>query len=86
MYSNVEILNLVFRGVEVKKSEIRLKSENLHPCTLSPWLVWTSYGLTPVLPVLGAPSTSTQDPTPLEPPRGPLIGGSSCRVSLLRNQ
>ena len=32
MYSNVEILNIVFRGVGVKKSEIRLKSENLHPC------------------------------------------------------
>ena len=29
---NVEISNIVFRGVEVKKSEIRLKSENLHPC------------------------------------------------------
>ena len=33
MYSKVEISNIVFRGVEVKKSEIRLKSENLHPCT-----------------------------------------------------
>ena len=32
MYSKVEISNIVFRGVEVKKSEIRLKSENLHPC------------------------------------------------------
>ena len=31
MYSKVEISNIVFRGVEVKKSEIRLKSENLHP-------------------------------------------------------
>ena len=33
MYSKVEISNIVVRGVEVKKSEIRLKSENLHPCT-----------------------------------------------------
>ena len=32
MYSKVEISNIVVRGVEVKKSEIRLKSENLHPC------------------------------------------------------
>ena len=31
MYSKVEISNIVFRGVEVKKSEIRLKSENLYP-------------------------------------------------------
>ena len=31
MYSKVEISNIVVRGVEVKKSEIRLKSENLHP-------------------------------------------------------
>ena len=28
MYSKVEISNIVVRGVEVKKSEIRLKSEN----------------------------------------------------------
>ena len=28
MYSKVDISNIVFRGVEVKKSEIRLKSEN----------------------------------------------------------
>ena len=33
MYSKVELSNIVVRGVEVKKSEIRLKSENLHPCT-----------------------------------------------------
>ena len=32
MYSKVEISNIVVRGVEVIKSEIRLKSENLHPC------------------------------------------------------
>ena len=32
MYSKVEISNIVVRGVKVKKSEIRLKSENLHPC------------------------------------------------------
>ena len=32
MYSKVEISNIVFRGVEVKKYEIRLKSENLQPC------------------------------------------------------
>ena len=30
--SKFEISNIVFRGVEVKNSEIRLKSENLHPC------------------------------------------------------
>ena len=35
MYSKVEISNIVFRGVEVKKSKIRLKSENLHPWTNS---------------------------------------------------
>ena len=33
MYSKIEISNIVFRGVEVKKCEIRLKSENLHPCS-----------------------------------------------------
>ena len=31
MYSKIEISIIVVRGVEVKKSEIRLKSENLHP-------------------------------------------------------
>ena len=34
MYSNVEIIDIVFRGVKVKISEIRLKSENLHPCRI----------------------------------------------------
>ena len=32
--SEVEISNIVFRGVEVKKSEIRIKSENFHHCML----------------------------------------------------
>ena len=32
MYSKGEILKILFEGVDVKKSEIRLKSENLHPC------------------------------------------------------
>ena len=27
-----DIAKIFFRGDEVKKSEIRLKSENLHPC------------------------------------------------------
>ena len=31
-YPKVEFSNIVFRGVEVKKSKIRLKSEILHPC------------------------------------------------------
>ena len=36
MYPKVEISNIVVRGVEVKKSEIRLKPENLHP-----WLIFS---------------------------------------------
>ena len=31
MYSTGEILKILFEGVDVKKSEIRLKSENLYP-------------------------------------------------------
>ena len=34
MYSTGQILKILFRGGDVKKSEIILKSENLHPCTI----------------------------------------------------
>ena len=54
MYSKVEVSNIVFRGVEVKKSEIRLKSENLHPCTRVHSLVATTsyHSPAPVCPLL----------------------------------
>ena len=46
MYSKVEISYIVVRGVEVKKSEIRLKSENLHPCLLDlPVLIEEAHSL-----------------------------------------
>ena len=34
MYSKDRSFKIVFRGVNVKKSEIRLKSQNLHPCII----------------------------------------------------
>ena len=32
MYPKSEILKVIFRSVDVNKSEIKLKSENLNPC------------------------------------------------------
>ena len=36
---------IIFRDVEVKKSEIRLKSENLHPCMSATVSAFVSVGV-----------------------------------------